>query len=447
MARYDLARFGTTHNSYSGGDRGSLPRQLDLGIRDLELDFHDNGFEQLKDYRVGHLKPGAEVALGNGNPATLLLGDWLGVIASWSNAHPGHGPVTVTLDAKDDLTDNDAGGDLEDLNGILEAAFGARLFTRDDRDRDSGWRDTDQLRDRVLCVLSGAGSTRAAYRWAYGSDPAIAVNARGAAVLAYRSTVGDLSCWTGTVSRAEPRIDWRRKATFGFSGLGLRQPVIVIDDQGWVVAAYAFGPRAGFQGPSLESKVGRLQDDGRIVWYGSSVFAQGSAPSLSLLGDEVLEVHTMWDGQRRQRVRGVLNRRKRKVEWQSPRATEQRPFVRDVATWEGRELGCEVDAAGVIISGFTQRLQPVRFRQLAFVEEQKGDDPRVIRDALFFAADAKDRAAVAESRNRGLVARAWGYEQGDQSSPPSLPQENMPATDTPQAAWYQAYMTGPEVAV
>jgi hypothetical protein len=106
-----------------------------------------------------------------------------------------------------------------------------------------------------------------------------------------------------------------------------------------------------------------------------------------------------------------------------------------------------VDAAGVIRSGFGQDLWPVRFRQLAFVEEQKGDDRGVIRDALFFAADAKDEAAVAEARSRGLVARAWGYEESDRPTPPSPPPENMPATDTPQAAWYQAFMTGPEVAV
>ena len=204
MARYDLTRFETTHNSYAGGSRGSLPSQLDLGIRDLELDFHDNGFVQLEDYRVGHLKPGSEVALGDGNPETLLLRDWLGVINSWSTTHPGHAPITVTFDAKDDLTDNDAGGDIEDFNRALEAAFGAKLYTRDARDRDGVWPDTADLQDRVLCVLSGDGSTRAAYRWAYGSDPAIAVNTPGAVVLSYVSTAGDLNCWTGVASRDHP---------------------------------------------------------------------------------------------------------------------------------------------------------------------------------------------------------------------------------------------------
>ena len=447
MARYDLTRFETTHNSYSGGSRGSLPSQLDLGIRDLELDFHDNGYEQLADYRVGHLKPGSEVALGDGNPETLLLRDWLGVINSWSTTHPGHGPITVTFDAKDDLTDNDDGGDLEDFNRSLEAAFGTKLYTRDNRDRDGAWRDTAELQDRFLCVLSGDGSTRAAYRWAYGSDPAIAVNTPGAVVLSYRSTAGDLNCWTGVASREEQRIDWRRKITYGFSNLSLRQPAIVMDDEGWLVAAHAFGPPPGFQGPLLESRVGRLQDDGRIAWYGSDVFGQGSAPSLSIVGNEVLEIHTMWDGQRRQRVKGVLDRRKRRVEWQSPRVTPARPFVREIATWEGRELRCEVDAEGVIVSGFTERLTPVRFRQVVFVEEQQGDDLRVIKDALFFAANAKERVAIAAARDRGLVVRAWGYEESDQTRPPGAPPENMPATDTPRAAWYRGYMTGPEVAV
>ena len=446
MARYDLTRFETTHNSYAGGSRGSLPSQLDLGIRDLELDFHDNGFVQLEDYRVGHLKPGSEVALGDGNPETLLLRDWLRVINSWSTTHPGHAPITVTFDAKDDLTDNDAGGDIEDFNRALEAAFGAKLYTRDARDRDGVWPDTADLQDRVLCVLSGDGSTRAAYRWAYGSDPAIAVNTPGAVVLSYVSTAGDLNCWTGVASRDEQRTLWRRKITYRV-GLNLRQPAIAMDDEGWLVAVHSFGPPPGSEGLLLESRVGRLQDDGRIAWYRSEVFAQGSAPSLSLEGSEVIEIHTMGDGQRRQRVKGVLDRRKRKVEWQSPRVSPARPFVRDVATWDGSDVGCGVDADGVILSGINGRLTPVRFRQVVFVEEQQRDEQRLIKDALFFAADAKERAAIASARDRGLVVRAWGYEEGDQTSPPGAPPENMPATDTPRAAWYRGYMSGPEVAV
>ena len=39
----------------------------------------------LGDFRLGHLKAGAEVALGQRNPDTVMLVDWLAVVARWSD--------------------------------------------------------------------------------------------------------------------------------------------------------------------------------------------------------------------------------------------------------------------------------------------------------------------------------------------------------------------------
>ena len=247
MAGYDVTRTRATHNSYSGGARGSLPQQLDLGVRCLELDFHDNCYGELKDYRVGHLTPGSEVACGNGNPDTFLLRDWLGTIRGWSDAHPGHTPITIVLDAKDDLTDNNKGGDLEDFNATLERVFGAKLYTRNEFDGAGAWPELAQLSDRILCVLSGNGSTRAAYRWAFGAAPAIAVNDGGTIAVAYQSTAGDLNCWTGTIT-APRDVTWRRKTTYALSNLGLSRPAIAISADGWLVAVHQFH-RPGIDGP------------------------------------------------------------------------------------------------------------------------------------------------------------------------------------------------------
>jgi len=358
MARYDLTRFRTTHNSYSGDRRGSIPMQLGRGIRCLELDFHDNGYGEIGDFRIGHLKPGSEVVLGNGNPNTLLVRDWLGAIATWSNGNFGHAPIAVVLDAKDDLTDNDDGGDLEDFNQTLEGAFGGTLFTRDEYDRAGAWPDLEELRDRVLCILSGSGSTRTAYRWGFGTAPAIAVNEGGTMAIAYRSSAGDLNCWTGTAEGAPPTVRWLRKITYGLGNLGLSQPAIVLNDDGWIVAVHRF-QRPGFQGPLLESKLGRVQEDHRIKWFDAQVFAQGSSPSLRMEGDEVREIHAMWDGERRQQVLGTVNRQRRKIEWKSPRVTQAEPFPRNIADWQGHRLRCGVDAGGAIGWGVARRsLQP-----------------------------------------------------------------------------------------
>src|SRR5689334_12031818 len=115
MATYDAMRARASHKSYSGCARGSLIDQLNANVRCIEFDFHDNAFDIIKDYRIGHLKPGAEVDHTPPNPPDDKLDSWLEVVKAWSIANPGHEPITIVLDAKDDLTDNDA-ADLAELN-------------------------------------------------------------------------------------------------------------------------------------------------------------------------------------------------------------------------------------------------------------------------------------------------------------------------------------------
>ena len=374
VARYDLTRFLTTHNSYSGGTRGALPAQLDARIRCVEFDIHDNEWSSVKDFRLGHLKPGMEVALGNGNPTTLVLRDWLATIASWSNANAGHGPITLVLDAKDDFTDNEDGGDLEDLSWILLGAFGQKLFTRDDYDATNAWPDLAALNDRVLCVLSGSGTGRLAYRWAYGTTPAIAVNEDDHAALAYiAADSGDLRVWTGRVDDAVGKVEWLRKLTYSPEDPIVADPAIAITDAGWIVLVYRYAV-PGFP-DRLASHVGKFQDDatqdGRIVWFGRRQdIAAGSSPSLEIDGDDIVEIHTAPNGQR-ERVTGTLDRAKKKIKWQKPKATTAKRFAINVAARPTDDLTAGVDANGWIGCGFNGgALQPVRFRQVLFVEVQ-----------------------------------------------------------------------------
>ncbi len=58
MARYDETTFRATHNSDSGGLRGSIVDQLACGVRLIEFDAHARGYAALGDFRLGHLKPG-----------------------------------------------------------------------------------------------------------------------------------------------------------------------------------------------------------------------------------------------------------------------------------------------------------------------------------------------------------------------------------------------------
>jgi hypothetical protein len=436
MSRYDNTLFPTTHNSYSGGARGTILEQLDMGIRAIEFDFHDDGYSHVEDYRVGHLLPRGELALGGGNPTTPLLRDWLQAVSAWVAANPTATPITLILDSKDNLTDN-AAGDLEDFNLLLESVFGARLFTREQKGA-GPWPDVEVLQGRVLCVLSGHQGTRASYCWTRGTAPAIAANAKGDVVLVYQSEAKDLRCWTGRIEASGPVV-WRRRATYAWDSFPLSRPAVAVNDEGWVVAAHQIEATPEFPAAVVGLIVGRIQDDGRITWGTAERLAKGRAPSVEVSGDEVRLFYEALDGGRQMSRRGTLTRKKRSVDWGKARASPKAataPLER--AKSGARELLCS-EAGGtisvVVDSGVPQ---PVRFRQVAFVEMQKGNDPLIEREALFFGEDAKLKDELAAAISRGLVVRAWGFEAGDETSPPA----NMPATDVPRAPWYASICSG-----
>jgi len=83
---------------------------------------------------------------------------------------------------------------------------------------------------------------------------------------------------------------------------------------------------------------------------------------------------------------------------------------------------------------------PVRFRQILFVERQKGEDPKLFRDAPFFGAGSANRLDLTEARKSGLVARAWGFAELDRPASVDEHCENFAATDTPLTPWYQKYV-------
>jgi hypothetical protein len=439
MATYDAIRARASHNSYSGGARGSLIDQLNANVRCIEFDFHDNDFEIIKDFRIGHLKPGAEVDHTPPNPPDDKLDSWLAIVNAWSIANPGHEPITIVLDAKDDLTDSN-GADLEELNRRLEAMFGPRLYTR--ADYDGTWPNLDDMRDKVLCVLSGNGGSRAAYRWSMGSTPSVSANASGDVVVAYRSTTGEINCWAGRATEGESAVSWLRKHTLAVSDIDLAEPAIKINDDGWAVAVYRFGPRPGPQkhGLMLASRLGHLKD-GRINWGKVQVLGDGMTPSLKIDGDDVELIYKNADGGGRRLITGVMDRTKRSMTWKKPKDTQRALFPRDVSPWNTHTIRVEPDALGAIgcaIDGGTS--VPVRFRQIVFVERQSGEDPKIFRDAPFFGAGAANRHDLEEARKAGLVCRAWGFAELNKPAMPAEDLENFPATDTPLIVWYQTYV-------
>ena len=449
MPPYEKTRYWTTHNSYEGGPRGSLPSQLARNVRSVELDVWDNDFERFGDYRLGHFKPGHAVALGTGgadeNPKTLLLRDWLKTIADWHQAND-HAVLTVVLDLKSDLTDNHGAGDLEDLNARLEEAFGDSLFTRDDFDAAGAWPDTASLRNRVICVLSGNSNNRASYRYCTGSRPATAMQDDGAIVAAYRSNAGDMRYWSGKARLARGaspgRIDWIHKGTYAWSPHTVSEPAVAAMGDGWFVSVYRIGPAPGRTSPStLHATIGELGDGGRVFWRDSREVGSGVLPSLQVLGANKVRLVYSTPSEKTMRVReGTIDRKRGRVDWGEPSGSDGPAFARDTVAWKGHEIRVRTNSAGLVLFSFDGVQRAIGYRQLMFVELQSEEDRGELLDPVFYGASASNRDAIARARGLGMVARAWWFKQTDRMAPPGPEQENFAATDFPFAAWYAPYM-------
>ncbi|EJL6420596.1 hypothetical protein O1B31_003491 [Vibrio cholerae] len=121
--------FATTHNSYSGslkgyGNSGSIIQQLDNGVYGLEFDIYpkyDMG-------GVGHDGVGDEVYHQyNANPSSYDLRIWFNLINDWSNLHPLHPPLFITVDFKNSDGWTEPG--LSDFLDGVKSVFGNKLVT------------------------------------------------------------------------------------------------------------------------------------------------------------------------------------------------------------------------------------------------------------------------------------------------------------------------------
>ena len=144
-----------------------LDRQLDGGVRQLELDVHygaDGAF------RVFH------VAAGDENTTCELLHDCLTAVREWSARHPFHHPVVVLIQPEDEFDEVKVDGHYEALDAEVRAVVPRdRLITPDDvrgrratltaAVRAGGWPTLSESRGRLLFVLADEGRHRAAYSY------------------------------------------------------------------------------------------------------------------------------------------------------------------------------------------------------------------------------------------------------------------------------------------
>jgi len=435
---FDQAHFKATHNSYTGGPRGSIREQLDRGVRFIELDVHDDGFATFGDFRVGHGWPDDEVDHGGGNPGGDTLGEWLGVLRAWSAAHPDHAPITVCIDAKDDFAENPsfADGGLDAFNERLLTAFGDDLLRASAID--TSWPTVQALAGRVLVVLSGDVDGRRGYLGDRGFDPAVAMNRRGQVVEAHAGADGHLWTWTGAY-RLDGRVDWRHRARWGEG----RTPAVAPDDDGWIVALYVAGDG---DDPALFSRLGRLREDLQIEWWPPQPLGpQGSGrlPTVrfsDLVGGEVRALHRRPGAATNVRWSGRVNPALGAVEWSREAPVTAPGFGVDAISVGGRFVRV-FTAAGdpPTLRYATDRIPGARIRlaQLAFVELQRGDGPDLEPTRRwFYAADARRAEWAARARAAGHIVRRWRFAADSEIAGEPA---NFPATDTPFKPWYLAH--------
>lgn len=450
---YSEVSFAATHNSYAGleNGRGSIPDQLDRGVRMIELDVHDDDYGH-SGYRVGHMDPGDQVFHGGGNPVTDKLPDWLDMIANWSSQNAGHAPITLLLDLKDELDDNpsEGEGNLVALNRELVRAFGSKLLPASEVEG-RGWPTIGALRNHILVVLSGDEASRAAYRAVRATNPAVGMNAAGQVVEVHDSGRGELWYWTGRY-QADGSVAWLRTTLYDTG----QNPSVDVDDDGTVVEVHEDPDLNDYQ---LWYRVGHLDDDGEIRWLasGGQPFPNnddGMTPTIRLRRDgdsDVREVHRSPSGAQRWYWDGRIDRARGTIAWtrnaEDFGQTEDVLFNKTRATAGGRRIAVSTGSSRAFGSDTllyeTDGNPAARIRppQLAFVEFQPGSRSELQNDGLFFCAgpagEAQVRSWARAWRSAGKIARLWAFD-GSGLSPSSTP-VTFPATDSPFEKWYDDY--------
>jgi hypothetical protein len=149
-----------------------LDQQLDLGVRGFELDVvnaPDGSF------------PVMHTPVINATSNCTPLAQCLQVVRTWSAAHPGHVPIFILLEPKDDPIDHvldpqlrtyDAAG-LDQLDAVVRSSLGRQLITPDSvRGKaktlrasvtGKGWPTLGKTRGKVMVILSRAGAIRDAF--------------------------------------------------------------------------------------------------------------------------------------------------------------------------------------------------------------------------------------------------------------------------------------------
>jgi hypothetical protein len=149
-----------------------LDRQLDQGVRGFELDVANAPDGQF---------PVLHTPVVDNTSNCTPIAQCLQVVRRWSTAHPGHVPIFILIEPKNDDIDFtidpslrrfDAAG-LDQLDAIVRSSLGRKLITPDSVRGNAktlraavtgtGWPTLDKTRGKVLVALNTSGAIRDAF--------------------------------------------------------------------------------------------------------------------------------------------------------------------------------------------------------------------------------------------------------------------------------------------
>ena len=181
----------------------------------------------------------------------------------------------VTITRCDNLKDNPApeAGNLGQLNAMLRTVLGNKLYAAEGFRR---WPGLSTLTNKIVLVLSGDRTTRTAYLFDEGQDPAIAVSENFRVVTLHNDGGERLWYWTGKSADLGGSVTWLHHGRYDTG----RNPSVIFVDNQWVVEVHRSHTR-----DRLFGAVGRYQSDGTITWYPERALFDGRRSHLSLDGD------------------------------------------------------------------------------------------------------------------------------------------------------------------
>ena len=174
------------HNCYEQEIFDSpLPEALNY-IKAIELDIWDQAIFFLSsgvpnDWFVRHNPYSYTGTNGNHNNCSgdQFLSDCLSDIRLWSNSNPGHFPITLFLDKKQDWSTYDEGRTPKDLFNLLKRILGSKLYLPRELAKLNSlnittparwkWPTADELRGRIIVVINGGNFIRSSNRFPFNS--------------------------------------------------------------------------------------------------------------------------------------------------------------------------------------------------------------------------------------------------------------------------------------